>query len=41
MGNAYRGGPDALVLDRQVFALAGRKLDGLRGAYSLGTVTMR
>jgi hypothetical protein len=41
MGGAYRGGPDALVLDRQVFALTGRKLDGLRGAYRLRTVNVR
>ena len=35
LGTAYRGGPDALVLDRQVKVLAGGSLDSLRGAYSL------
>jgi hypothetical protein len=38
--SAYRGGPDALVLDRQVLALTGRTLDGLRGAYHLKEVVV-
>ncbi|MFL6795817.1 MAG: hypothetical protein ACJ8F3_00220 [Xanthobacteraceae bacterium] len=37
----YRGGPDALVFDRQVRALTGRNLDGLYGSYSLKAVTVR
>jgi hypothetical protein len=39
--SAYRGGPDALVFDRQLLALTGRNLDGLRGAYKLKTVEVR
>jgi hypothetical protein len=38
LGMAYNGGPAALVLDRQVQALTGRPLDGLRGAYKLKQV---
>ena len=40
IGSSYRGGPDALALDRQVLALTGRHLDGLRGAYRLATATV-
>ena len=40
-GTAYDGGPDALVLDRQVQALTGRSLDGLRGAYKLKAAEIR
>jgi hypothetical protein len=40
-GSAYRGGPEALLFDRQVLALTGRNLDGLRGAYKLKTVAVR
>jgi hypothetical protein len=41
MGSAYHGGPDAIVLDRQVLALTGRNLDGWRGAHSLKDVLVR
>jgi hypothetical protein len=41
IGSAYRGGADALVLDRQVLALTGRNLDSLRGAYRLKHVALR
>src|SRR5262249_36605699 len=41
LGTAYKGGPDALVLDRQVQALTGRQLDSLRGAYRLNEITVR
>src|SRR5438309_10365664 len=41
LGDAYRGGPEAFLLDRQVLALTGRNLDGLRGAYKLKTVEVR
>jgi hypothetical protein len=41
LGTAYDGGPDALVLDRQVQALTGRSLDGLRGAYKLKAAEIR
>jgi hypothetical protein len=41
LGTAYQGGPDALLLDRQVEALTGRNLDGLRGAYRLKDVEIR
>ena len=41
LGTAYNGGPAAMVLDRQVQALTGRALDGLRGAYKLKDVIIR
>ena len=41
MSTAYEGGPNAILLDRQVRALIGRPLDGLRGAYKLKDVEIR
>ncbi len=38
---AHRGGPDALLFDRHVFALTGRHIDGLHGAQSLKNVTVQ
>lgn len=38
---AIRGGPDALLLDRQIRALAGRGLDGLTGALRASRVDLR
>jgi hypothetical protein len=38
---AYRGGPEAMVFDRQVQALTGRSLESLRGAYKLKSVVVR
>ncbi len=37
---AYRGGPDAIVFDRAVEVLTGRRLNSLRGAYKLKEVTL-
>lgn len=41
ISTAYEGGPNAILLDRQVRALIGRPLDGLRGAYKLKDVEIR
>ena len=41
LGGGYHGGPGALVLDRQVLALTGRNLDGLRGSYRLKEAKVR
>jgi hypothetical protein len=41
LGTAFRGGPGALVLDRQTEALTGRTLDGLHAAYSFDEVEIR
>ncbi|WNV07952.1 hypothetical protein [Tardiphaga sp. 709] len=41
LGTAYNGGPEAMVLDRQVMALTGKQLDGLRGAYALNSAEIR
>jgi hypothetical protein len=41
LGTGYGGGPDALAFDRQVQALTGRPLDGLRGAYHLMEAVIR
>jgi hypothetical protein len=40
VGLAYRRGPGALALDRQVRALTGRGIDGLLGARRLKEVTI-
>jgi hypothetical protein len=37
----YRGGPDALVFDRQVQALTGRNIESLQGAYKLKDIVLR
>jgi hypothetical protein len=37
-GTAFMGGPGAAALDRQVLALTGRRLDGLRAAYAFRKV---
>jgi hypothetical protein len=38
---AYRGGPDAMIFDRQVQALTGRSLETLRGASNLKSIVVR
>ena len=37
---AYRGGPDALVFDRQVQAITGRSLESPRGAHKLKSIVL-
>ena len=39
--SAYEGGPHAILLARQVEALTGRTLDGLRGAQLLSEAYVR
>jgi hypothetical protein len=41
LGTAFRGGPAAMVLDRQIVALTGKSVDGLRGDYALANVEIR
>jgi hypothetical protein len=41
LGTAFRGGPAAMVLDRQIAALTGRHVDGLRGDYALDRVEIK
>jgi hypothetical protein len=41
LGTAFRGGPEAMLLDRQVQALTGRELDALQGAYKLKEVIVQ
>jgi len=41
LGTAFRGGPAALVLDRQIAAVTGRNVDGLRGDYALDRVEIK
>lgn len=38
LGTSYRGGPGAMVMDRQITALTGKSIDRLRGNYALGSV---
>jgi hypothetical protein len=39
--SAYQGGPDVVLLDRQVRAFTGRPLEGVRGAYKMKEVEIR
>lgn len=41
LGTAFRGGPAAMVLDRQIVALTGKNVDGLRGDYALDRAEIR
>ena len=41
LGTAFRGGPAAMVLDRQIAALTGKHVDGLRGDYVLDRVEIK
>lgn len=41
LGTAFRGGPAAMVLDRQIVALTGKNVDGLRGDYALERVEIK
>lgn len=41
LSTAFRGGPAAMVLDRQIDALTGKTIDGLRGDYALASVEIR
>jgi hypothetical protein len=41
MSTAYEGGPQVVLLERQVRALTGRPLDGVRGAYKMKEVEIR
>ena len=38
--SAHRGGPDALLFDRHVFAVTGRHIDALHGGDNLKSVTV-
>jgi hypothetical protein len=38
LGSSFRGGPGAMVMDRQITALTGKSIDRLRGGYALGSV---
>ena len=41
LGSSFRGGASAMVIDRQVSALVGKGLDGIRGDYALSSVEIR
>jgi hypothetical protein len=41
LGTSFRGGPAAMVIDRQISALTGKGIDGLRGAYALDRVDIQ
>jgi hypothetical protein len=41
LGSNFRGGPAAMVLDRQIGTLTGKGIDGLRGAYALDRVEIQ
>jgi hypothetical protein len=41
LGASFRGGPAAMVIDRQISALTGKSIDGLRGAYALDRVEIQ
>jgi len=38
LGSGFRGGPGALVLDRQITALTGKGINRLRGDYGVGSI---
>jgi len=41
LGSSFRGGPGAMVLDRQIGALTGRSIDRLRGDYAVERVEIQ
>jgi hypothetical protein len=41
LGTSFGGGPAAMVLDRQINALTGRDINGMRGGYALDRVEIR
>ena len=41
LGSSFRGGPGAMVLDRQIGALTGRGLDRIRGDYAVERVEIQ
>lgn len=41
LGTSFRGGPGAMVIDRQISALTGKSIDRLRGDYALERVEIQ
>ena len=41
LGSSFRGGPGAMVLDRQIGALTGRSIDRIRGDYAVERVEIQ
>ena len=41
LGTSFRGGPGAMVLDRQISALTGKSIDRIRGDYALDRVEIQ
>jgi hypothetical protein len=41
LGTSFRGGPGAMVLDRQISALTGRSIDRIQGDYALDSVEIQ